>query len=127
MRRSVWWFHLVGKPRWGIQIRLKVRLGQTVGGLLVKVKNLDLFFLQLVISHQGVLGCVMESNTINYVGTHPKIGEVLLGEGSGEKEKLQRSHYPCSTGVRRDVREVCKAETKLLGLEGLKGVAEVKK
>lgn len=73
---------------------------------LVKMKKIGFFFLQLVISHQGILGCVMESGIIHYVGTHTKIGEVVLTEGSGERKTLQRSHYPCSTGVRRDVREV---------------------
>lgn len=69
----------------------------------------------------------MESGTVHYVGTHTKTGEVVLTEGSGKRKTLQRSHYPGSTGVRRDVREVCKAETKVLGPGGRLGVTEVKK
>lgn len=37
-----------------------------------------------MISHQEILRCVMEFNTIKYVGMHTKIEEILLGEGSGK-------------------------------------------
>lgn len=39
-----------------------------------------------MVSHQGILGFVMESGTVHYVGTHTKTGEVVLTEGSGKRK-----------------------------------------
>lgn len=75
----------------------------------------------------GDFGGVMEFHTINYAGAHTKIGEVLLGEASGERKTLQRTHSPCSIRGRRDVREIWKAETRLVGTWRTDGSCEVKR
>lgn len=104
----------IWKSEVGLRGKAESQAGPDSGQYVGYDENFGYFSPVITDKSPGDFGGMMEFHTINYVGAHTKIGEVLLGEASGERKTLQRTHSPCSVRVRRDVREIWKAETRLV-------------